>query len=256
MSFIGDIFGGGAAKKAAKAQVQAAQMGIDEMRRQFDLNRTDLAPWREAGGAAIGQGYAMLQPGYDHTTSPGYQFRLDEGTRAVENSAASKGMLMSGGTLKDLTRFAQGVAADDYNDQFNRMMAVAGGGQQAATAGAQMGQQTAGGIADLYTQQGNARASGYVGQANALGNTIGQIAQIGAMFAMSEPAAKTKIERIGEWDDRGDGLGKYRFAYKTEPDTIIEGVMADEVETLRPWALGPRLANGYRTVNYGALNAY
>jgi hypothetical protein len=129
MGFVSDIFGGGAAKKAAKAQVEGAKLGIGELQRQFDLSRGDLAPWREAGGQAIGQGLAMLQPDYDHTTSPGYQFRFGEGQRAVESGAASKGMLMSGGTLKDLTRFGQGVAADDFNDQFNRTMAVAGGGQ-------------------------------------------------------------------------------------------------------------------------------
>lgn len=254
MSFVSDIFGGGAAKKAAKAQVKAAQMGIDEMHRQFDLTRADLAPWREAGGAAIGAGAAMLQPGYDHTTSPGYQFRLSEGTRAVEGSAAAKGQLMSGGTLKDLTRFSQGVAAGDFNDQFNRQMAIASGGQQAATSGAQMGQQSAAGIADLYTQQGNARASGYIGQANAIGQTLGQIAQIGGMIAMSDPALKTKIERLGDWDGRGDGLGKYRFAYKWAPNTMLEGVMADEVEKLRPAALGP-IVRGYKSVNYAMLEA-
>jgi hypothetical protein len=251
MGFVSDIFGGGAAKKAAKAQVEATKLGIAEMRRQFDLTRSDLAPWREAGSSAIGQGLAMLQPGYDHTTSPGYQFRFGEGQRAVESSAASKGMLMSGGTLKDLTRFGQGVAADDFNDQFNRYMAIAGGGQQAATSGAQLGQQNASGIADLYGQMGNAKASGYIGQANAIGNSIGQIAQLGAMF-LSEPSAKTKIELIRR---DPDGLGWYRFAYKTEPDTMLEGVMADEVEALRPHALGPRLPNGWRTVNYAMLEA-
>lgn len=255
MSFVSDIFGGGAAKKAAKAQVKAAQMGIEEMRRQFDLTRTDLAPWREAGGAAIQAGAAMLQPGYDHTTSPGYQFRFSEGQRAVESGAAAKGMLMSGGTLKDLTRFGQGVAADDFNDQFNRQMAIAGGGQQAATSGAAMGQQSAAGIADLYTQQGNARASGYIGQSNAIGNTLGQIAQIGAMFAMSDRRSKTKIERIGEWDDRGDGLGRYRFAYKNAPEIILEGVMADEVKELRPAAYIPNFRGDYAGVNYAALEA-
>jgi hypothetical protein len=34
---------------------------------------------------------------------------------------------------------------------------------------------------------------------------------------------------------------------------MLTGVMADEVEKLRPWALGPRLADGSRTVNYAAL---
>lgn len=179
MSFIADIagaiIGGHAAKKASKAQVEATKMGVDELRRQFDLTRTDLAPWREAGSQAISQGLAMLQPGYDYTTSPGYQFRFSEGQRAVDSGAASRGRLMSGGTIKDEMRFGQGLAAQDFNDQFNREMAIAGGGQQAATSGAQLGQNTANGIADLFTQAGNARASGYVGQANAWTNGLNNV---------------------------------------------------------------------------------
>lgn len=249
MSFISDIFLGGAAKKGAKAQVQAAQMGIDEMRRQYDLSRQDLAPWREAGGAAIKAGAAMLQPGYDYKTSPGYQFRFGEGQRAIETGGASKGLLMSGGTLKDLARFGDGLASQDFGDSFNRQMAIAGGGQQAATNGAQMGQQSAAGIADLFTQQGNARASGYIGQANAIGQTIGQLAQIG-MMAASDRRLKTKIEKVGEFKD---GLGIYTFEYRKEPGQTYRGVMADEVQRLRPQAYIPNFDGDYAGVNYGAL---
>jgi hypothetical protein len=252
MSFLGDIFGGGAAKKAAKAQVKAAQMGVDELHREFDLERADLAPWREAGGKAIGQGYDMLQPGYDYTASPGYEFRFKEGQRAVDSGAASRGRLMSGGTIKDEMRFGQGLAAQDFNDQFNRTMAVAGGGQQATTAGAQLGNQTAHGIADLYTQMGNAKASGYVGQANAIGSGIGQLVGLAGMF-LSDRRLKTNIKLLRR---DPDGLGWYSWNWKSDPDGPAQrGVIADEVEKLRPWAYVANFLNGYAGVNYGALNA-
>lgn len=172
------VIGSRSARRAANAQVESTEAGIAEQRRQFDLTRSDFAPWRDAGGAAIGAGAAMLQPGYDHTTSPGYQFRMDEGMRAVENSAAARGMLGSGGTLKDLVRFGQGVAADDFGQQFNRQMAVAAGGQQANNTTAAAGSNAANSIANLYTQQGNARASGYAGQANAWGGALNNLATI------------------------------------------------------------------------------
>jgi len=250
------VLGASASKKAAKAQAAATDKGIAEEHRQFDLTRSDLAPWREAGGKAIGQGYAMLQPGYDYTTSPGYQFRFGEGQRAVESSAASKGMLMSGGTLKDLVRFGQGTAAQDYNDQFNRTMAVASGGQQAATSGAQLGQQSANSIADLYTQGGNAKASGYIGQANAISGGLGQLAQLGGMF-FSDEALKENIEELGR--DIG-GVPAIAFEYRRNtgldlPEGRFEGVRAQDVAQLRPDALGPRIA-GYLTVDYGALYAH
>lgn len=168
----GAVLGSKASKKASSAQQAAAQAGIDEQRRQFDLSRGDLAPWRTAGGAAIGQGYAMLQPGFDYTASPGYQFRLDEGLRGVQNSAAAKGLLQSGGTLKGIDKYAEGLAAQDFQDQFNREMAVASGGQQATQAGVAAGQNSANSIADLLTQAGNAKASGYMGSANAWSNGL------------------------------------------------------------------------------------
>jgi hypothetical protein len=190
MGVIGDIagafIGAKAAKNASKAQIKSAELGIGEMARQYDQTRQDMAPWQRAGSAAIGSLSDMLQPGYDHTTSPGYQFRFNEGQRAVESGGAARGMLMSGGTLKDLTRFGQGIASDDFNDQFNRTASVAAGGQQVNSTLGQLGAQNSAGIADLRTQQGNARASGYVGQANSwiggINNVNDRLSSMAKMF--------------------------------------------------------------------------
>lgn len=168
LSLLGGIFGGKGAKKAANAQVASANQAMQMADRQFQQTREDFAPWREAGGKAIGSLSDMLQPGYNYTESPGYQFRFGEGQRAVESSAAARGMSMSGGTLKDLTRFGQGVAADDYNDQFQRTATVAGMGQQGVNATAQLGAAASQYGGNAAMGAGNARASGYVGQANAL----------------------------------------------------------------------------------------
>lgn len=72
--------------------------------------------------------------------------------------------------------------------------------------------------------------------------------------AFSDRRLKTNIERIGEWDDKGDGLGRYRFSYTFDPSrTILEGVMADEVRELRPQAYVPNFRGEFAGVNYGAL---
>jgi hypothetical protein len=189
MSVIGDIagavIGAHAAKKAANAQTKMGEEAIQLQRDMYNQSREDLAPWRQAGGQAIQQGFAMLQPGYDYKTSPGYDFRFNEGQRAIESGGAAKGMLMSGGTLKDLARFGDGLASADYNDQFNRMMAVAGGGQQAATSTGQFGANMANQGAGILQGIGNAKASGYVGAANNwinginnVGTTLGQMASM------------------------------------------------------------------------------
>jgi hypothetical protein len=180
-SILGGVLGGKGAKKAAKAEVALGREALALQKQMYEQGRADLAPWREAGGQAIGQGLAMLQPGYDHTTSPGYDFRYSEGQRAVESGAAAKGMLMSGGTLKDLVRFGQGVAADDFNDQFNRTMAIASGGQQASTASAGMGQNYANNASGTLANIGQAKASGYAGMNQAIQGTLGNL---GSIFGM------------------------------------------------------------------------
>lgn len=180
-SVLGSVIGGKGAKKAANAQVQLGQQGLALQKQMYDQNRADLAPWRDAGGKAIGQGYDMLQPGYDYTASPGYEFRLSEGLKGVENSAAARGILQSGGTLKGIDAYAEGMAAQDYGDQFNRVMAVAGGGQQAASTTAQLGANSANAQSELLQGIGNAKASGYVGQANAWGQGLGNLATIAMM---------------------------------------------------------------------------
>lgn len=53
-------------------------------------------------------------------TAPGYEFRQGQGAQAVENSAASRGMTLSGAALKALTRFNQDFASNEYSNWFNQ----------------------------------------------------------------------------------------------------------------------------------------
>lgn len=77
------------------------------------------------------------------------------------------------------------------------------------------------------------------------------LSSLGMLAFMSDPRAKKDVRKVGELED---GLGVYEFRYKWDADDspILTGVMADEVEALRPWALGP-VIDGYKTVVYGAL---
>lgn len=175
------LIGSKAAKKAAKTQAASADKAAQVHWDMYNQTRTDMTPWREAGGEAIGSLSGMLDPGYDHTTSPGYQFRMDEGLRGIEGSAAARGLLGSGGTLKDIIRFSQGTAADDFNQQFNRTASVAQGGQQVGMGLGQMGQYAANQAGDAYIRAGDARASGYGGQAAAYGGALSNLAGFAMM---------------------------------------------------------------------------
>lgn len=51
---------------------------------------------------------------------PGYQFALDQGIKALQQSAAGKGILRTGGTLKDIVNYGQAAGAGNYQDVYNR----------------------------------------------------------------------------------------------------------------------------------------
>jgi hypothetical protein len=87
-----------------------------------------VGPGGAGPGAGTGYGGAPLldlpefkAPTYEEAISdPGYQFALKEGQGAIERSAAAKGTLRSGGTLKDLMDYGQGSAAQQYGTVFDR----------------------------------------------------------------------------------------------------------------------------------------
>jgi len=121
----------------------------------------------------------------DFEQDPGYAFRMQEGLKALDRQAAARGGLISGGALKAAQRYGQEAASQEYTNAFNRYQAnranqlqplqsLMGTGQTAANtltgAAGQYGQ----GAAEQFVGAGNARASGYMGQANALRGAIGQ----------------------------------------------------------------------------------
>jgi hypothetical protein len=275
------IAGGVLANKGANAQANAVKdssaAAIAEQQRQYDLNRQDLAPWRNNGGAAnnklayllgIGPqspsasngtqslansgntqsfgGRDIAQYGggrdsrfarnaegrptvdgmpvmYDSASSPqqaastqfvqpdgtstsdygsllkdfstadfqadpGYNFRLGEGAKSLERSAAANGTLFSGGTLKSLDQYNQNFASNEFGNAYNRfntnklnrynmLAGLSAGGQQAANNTVQAGTNAANNISNITVnageQMGNARASGYAGIGQAVNNGVG-----------------------------------------------------------------------------------
>lgn len=102
------------------------------------------------------------------TMDPGYQFRLKEGQRNLENSAAARGGLMSGNFLKATTKYGQDYGANEFTNIANRYSALAGVGQSANSQLQQAGQNYANAYGQNVQNAGAARASGYAGQANAI----------------------------------------------------------------------------------------
>ncbi len=123
----------------------------------------------QQGGGEAGPDYSAF------FQSPGYQFRQDEGIRAIDRSASARGQLMSGGTLRELQRYGQGLASSEFGNYANRLASLAGIGQTAnqqgsqagASAGGQVGQSMAN-IGQSVMAGGTAQAAGIVDSSNAM----------------------------------------------------------------------------------------
>jgi hypothetical protein len=155
----------------------------NDPRYQQLIQRRDMVRWGIDPDARAG--------GFEET--PGYAFRVGEGQKAIERSAAARGGLNSGATMKALQRFGQGIAAEEYGTYLNRLGAMSGTGQVATQNLGSMGQAAAGQAGNALMQAGNARASGYQAVGNALTGTIGQgvgIAALSGAFSPRTPFAQ------------------------------------------------------------------
>lgn len=110
------------------------------------------------------------------TASPGYLFRLQQGQKAIERSAAARGGLYSGATMKAVDANAQGIASDEFSNYVARLQSLAGVGQSATGSTAAAGQNYASGMSQAYQNAGAARASAYANTGNAINSAVGGIA--------------------------------------------------------------------------------
>lgn len=185
----GALISGSASKSAASTQAAAADRSADVQREIFERQVELQQPWLEAGEEALNR----LRPlAMDYTpfgmrqfqSDPGYQFRMSEGMKALERGAAARGGLLSGATLRGTQRFGQELASQEYQNAFNRYQAERAARLQPLQSLAGVGQTTAQQLSGEAGQMGAnvgqaiqagaaARASGYVGQANALTGALG-----------------------------------------------------------------------------------
>lgn len=121
----------------------------------------------------------------DFQQDPGYAFRMSEGLKALDRQAAARGGLISGAALKGAQRFGQNEASQEYMNAFNRyqtnrsnqlqpMESLMRTSQTSANTLGTAAGNYAQGAGEAYMGAGNARASGYIGGANALTGALNQ----------------------------------------------------------------------------------
>jgi hypothetical protein len=172
MGFVADIW---SSNKQASSQDKATKQTIAEQKRQFDLSRADQMPWMQAGSAALGQMQALNNGDFSKFySSPDYQFALDQGMQGLDRSAAARGKLFSGGYGQDLTKYAQGMATQNYGNYYNRLAGLSGTGQTTATNLGSLGQSYANAFGNAQQNNATARSSSYANMGNALNTGINQ----------------------------------------------------------------------------------
>ena len=194
----------GAAEDAAQAANAASDRNLALQQRVYEEGIARQQPFYQASVNAL-PGYLQgigqdgnLVRGFtqaDYQADPGYAFRLSEGMKTLERGAASRGNLMSGATMKELQRYGQGLASQEYNNAYNRfrdtqglqrnaLAGVVGYGPTSANAMGNMGQNYALGAGSIMNQQGvntgnallagqQARSSAYGQVGSALGKYLG-----------------------------------------------------------------------------------
>lgn len=136
---------------------------------------------------------------------PGYQFQMQQAQQALQRSAAAGGNLMSGGFMKGLDQYSQGLAAQQYGNawqrnfqadqaNFGNLMGTAGMGFNAASGLAGLNNQYAGARAGLDTNaanayagldvgKGQAMAAGYQNNANDVNGAMGGLGSFASMLS-------------------------------------------------------------------------
>jgi hypothetical protein len=210
-SIFGGLFGASESSKAEKQYLAQLQNAQNSLQGNMEQGLGNYNPYLAGGSQAEGLLSEMLgTPGQGLLTpwtqqfqaptaaqaaqTPGYQFQLQQGENAMQNSAAAQGGLLSGGTLAGLNNYAQGVASTNYQNTFNNALSQyqsayqtflnnqqstygmlsgqAGQGLQAAGGAGNLISGIGGDIASLYGAKGAAQAQGTIGQANALSGIL------------------------------------------------------------------------------------
>lgn len=191
------VIGAGAAKSAANAQTQAAQDAQNTQLQMYNQTRSDLSPFMTAGTGALSQlanifGFGAGGSGPNAnaalsqlTQFPGYQFGLDQGVQALDRSAASKGLLLSGAQLKDAQTFGQDYAQQQaWAPYVSELNTLSGQGENAAAGVGNAGTAAGQGIASSQLAAGQAQAAGAVSQGNIIGSGINSLgSQLGPLLS-------------------------------------------------------------------------
>lgn len=183
---VGGVMQSQAAGEAAGAQTAAAQAGIEEQRRQFDLVQQLLKPYVEAGAPALQQQQALLglrgaeaqQAAISALEQgPGFQAQVQAGEEALLQRAAATGGLRGGNIQAALAQFRPQMLQREIETQYGRLGGLTALGQQSAAGVGTAGMQTGARVSGLLGEAGAAEAGRELAQGQAFANVLNLPAQ-------------------------------------------------------------------------------
>lgn len=161
MGWISVVGGLASAYLGYKAQKDAQENSLKGFEYLKDNENVTQAQGQgtEAGAAAnallgLGGDQGAAEKAFENFRgSTGYQFRLDEGMRSITGSAAARGLLNSGATLKGMGEYSQNLASSEFNTYLTTLLGKQDQGLNAAYNVASQGT-TGGANAAQYARQG------------------------------------------------------------------------------------------------------
>jgi hypothetical protein len=171
-----------AAIRNAQAQDQAALTA-------YQAQQAQAAPSADFGKYARDFGMSDFQ------ADPGYAFRLAEGQKALERTAAARGGLLSGAALKAATRYGQEAGSQEFTNAFNRyqtnranqlnpLQSLANQAQTSANTMGSAAGQYGSNVGNLYLGQGEAQGNALLAGARSRGSAY---QGIGELYGRTQP---------------------------------------------------------------------
>jgi len=193
-ALIGGKMSSDASKSAAATTGAAADRSTELQREMFERNIELNAPFREAGVNALNK-LVPLATNYtpfgmtQFQADPGYAFRMSEGMKGLERSAAARGGLLSGSMLKGIQRFGQDLGSQEYQNAFNRyqternarlnpLQSLAGVGQTTSQQLGQAGTGFANTVGNIGMANAMNQGNAAMARASTYGDTLNQLSRL------------------------------------------------------------------------------
>ena len=216
-SLIGGALQARSASKAAAAEREQQDKALQLQTRMYEEGVQRQQPFLTGGTEDYNRLRALMSGGPGAAQEflqmdPGYGFRLGEGLKALERSAAARGGLMSGATGKALQRYGQDLASQEFGNAYNRLAGLANIGPSAAGVMNTLGQNYAGAAGNIYGAMGQTAGQAQIARGSAYGNTLNQLGGLmGQYYGRATPSAFAPGGMASSGFGTGMGFGNQDF---------------------------------------------